>query len=62
MHCRIISTRTDGRTGIVFIIYYLREAAMAERQVEVNELKFCRRDRWDLSVGEQTDTLHLHYS
>lgn len=35
---------------------------MAERQVEVNELKFCRRDRWDLSVGEQTDTLHLHYS
>lgn len=33
---------------------------MAERQVEVNELKFRRRDRWDLSVNK--DTLHLHYS
>lgn len=26
---------------------------MAERQVEVNELKFRRRDRWDLSVNKQ---------
>lgn len=36
---------------------------MAERQVEVNinELKFRRRDRLGF-VGEQTDTLHLHYS